>query len=376
MSGVPATTAEIDPPSPAASSVDASMRSDVVSTAVLKAAPQVFSLERITSGMAAIVYEYIRRSSLFKIEGFGSMSEYAERGLGVKGAESQKAYQRAGKAAWACFPATAQRVLESVTKGVTRVTIAGAPPSLPRVSVLRELPGALRRTDPAEHAALLQRVEAGEVTHQELRSTGRSTPNAPKASAPPGHSVVADDDGGADGDNIDKTEEASETGGVSLARPDIFNDTPDLEEADRYIGEAAALLTRLVGAWAENPGPDVDPVRPSVQKLVDELKGIAAALENNVIPTTVCRPCHGKGCKRCAGTGWLPKSGAHPKAPKVSTSGKKGVLKPIALRRSRRTKPANDGDRGEEQPATTPVKATTSKKNTTRKSKKPTGRRR
>lgn len=285
--------------------------------------------------MAAIVYWYLNRASLFKLEGFGSMAEYAERRLGVKGAECQKAYLRAGNAAWTHFPATAQRVLESVTNRVADVTGAGAPPSLPRVSVLRELPGALRRTHPTTHAALLQRVEAGEVTHQELRSTGRSTPNAPKAPAIGG--TVAAHVG---------TRGTESSSNQRVGRPDVFDDVPELEAAVGHLRAGSELLGKLVQAWTEGPGDDVATLQPVVAVALKAFESLTRQIDD-MTPTTVCAACDGKGCRGCSGTGWLPRSGAHPKSPRPTTARKTGKKRAPKLSASRTSKPGTKGARSQ-----------------------------
>jgi hypothetical protein len=271
--------------------------SDAVKSAVLRAAPNLFQVARMSTGMAAVVFEFVRSWKIYKESGFESMSAYAEAHLGVKGRNNYREYARGGKAAWTHYAALAQRLIEAISGGVALEGVQLHPPlglpSVPSVSLLRELPRALKRTDPSEHAEVLARVQAGECTYEELRAKRQLATTA--------EPVVAANDATPSSDADDGSEGAGGT------RPTIFDDVPELEEAARLTREAMGFLDRLVGAWDGNGGNDVDPILPRVRALAAKQKSIATELEDHIIPRTICASCSGEGCRVCRGMGWLPR---------------------------------------------------------------------
>ncbi len=100
--------------------------SDALKRAVLGAAPRIFALERMTSGMAALVFHIVSKERLYELDGFASMEEYAHKRLGVQGEANLKVFRRAGRAMWDNFPGLAMQAVEAVAGGVTFVTPDGA----------------------------------------------------------------------------------------------------------------------------------------------------------------------------------------------------------------------------------------------------------
>ena len=96
--------------------------SDALKRAVLGAAPRIFALERMTSGMVALLFHLISKERLYELDGFASMEEYAQKRLGVQGEANLKVFRRAGRAMWDNFPGLAMRAVEAVAAGVTFVT--------------------------------------------------------------------------------------------------------------------------------------------------------------------------------------------------------------------------------------------------------------
>ena len=256
-----------------ASSDAVSPPNDATKNAVLLAAPQVFQLERLTSGMAAVIFEFVRRWKLYEREAFKTMLEYASARLGVKSKQNYKEYARAGTAMWTHYECQARRVISYVAVGGMQLQPPPQPPPhVPVVSVLRELPRALRRTAPAEHAAILAQVEAGECTYDQLRLKGRVPPLSPTMPPAPDMNRGA----AVDANNADDHSEAvpvSETTSLDPARPAALDDAPDLEAAALLVRNAKDQLNNLVRVWDENPGPDVDPIRQRVQAFADARSG-------------------------------------------------------------------------------------------------------
>ncbi len=292
--------------------------SDALKRAVLGAAPRIFALERMTSGMAALLFHLISQEHLFALEGFASMDEYADKRLGVQSEANMKVFRRAGRAIWDNFPDLAMRAVEAVAGGVTFVTTDGALPSLPRVSVLRELPAALRRVkDADERAALLERVEEGDVTYEELRKVGRpSEAPATTASTTKGQAAGVSSPGTAVAAEHVTPDFGNRTSSTHLRRtrmPPVFDDVSDLEQAAEDLRTVQVFFDRLAKTYSENPERDVRPILPLLVGFVDRLGVLLDALEDRVIPSDVCASCEGNDdlCTICGGAGWVPRAGRH-----------------------------------------------------------------
>jgi hypothetical protein len=284
--------------------------SEATKTAVFEAAPNIFQHARMSTGMAAIVFEFVRRWKLYAHSGFSTMREYAERQLGVSG-ENYREYARAGKAMWENFPERATRVIEHICGAGQAGPGAIAPPaglpSVPSVSVLRVLPRALRQTDPSERAALIARVEAGQCTYDELRVKGKASVNGqPAFSTAPANDDVA----------IAPTESDESRADGAANRPDIFDDVPEFEEFVRLARDATGFLDRLDAGWSESGGPDIDPIRPRVRAIAKKFGELATEIDDTIIPRTACTACghDGEQCDNCGGLGWLPRVPAQAKA--------------------------------------------------------------
>lgn len=280
---------------------DITSPSDTIKAAVMRATPEVFKFERVTSGLSAVLYEAVRQWGLYKLEGFDSMTAYAEARLGVIGKPNNAAYARAGKAVWENYPALAQSAVDSLVgpKGFTRVN-PSLMPSVPGVGLLRELPAAIDRTEPAHRAELLERVGSGQMTHLELRHYGRATKPANPTKSPKTGTVT----------NVTAAEPRVPKG---FKRPDIFNDLGDLVHAACALREATSTLDSLRAGWSEHADHEVEPILPTLKEIIVALKAAATKLEKTT-PRTICTACRGEGerCRPCRSTGWLP---AKPSAP-------------------------------------------------------------
>ncbi len=315
--------------------------SEALKKAVLDAAPGVFQFERLSSGVAAVVYEFVLRNRLFERAGFDSMKDYAATRLGVS-AGSCKPYHRAGAAMWDIFPTTATSVIEYVAgrsggQLTPSLASAGLLPEIPCVSVLRELPRALRRVDPGEHDAIIQGVAAGEVTYEELHAAGRVR--------------TGRSDG--KGAHADSGTSAPVQGQARLGVPadiHIFDDVPELKGMAELLREALEVGQGVERVWTDNPGRDVDPVRPALTDVLADIKKAAKRIEDDIIPRSVCFACSGKGkrCQTCTGKGWMSRKSAIPpsangtpraaKAPATKTA--KTAKTSKATKRAKRAKPS------------------------------------
>jgi hypothetical protein len=319
----PLTQAPLGPPAIGGSPIVTSAPCKATKNAILKAAPNVFQLARMSTGAAATLFEFIRRWKLYVELGFNTMREYAARHLGVNGSNYRE-YDRAGKAMWAELPESASRVIEYLCGvGQTGPGAIAPPvglPSVPSVSVLRVLPRALRQTDPSERAALVARVEAGECTYDELRKKGKESESGgqPAFSTAPANDDVA----------IARTESDESRQDGAADRPDIFGDVPEFEEFVRLARQAIGFLDRLNEGWSESSGRDVDPIRPRVRAIAEGIGKFATEIDDTIIPRTVCSACAGANaaCTECRGMGWLPR------VPVRNRPAKKGVKRAKAIR--------------------------------------------
>jgi len=291
--------------------------SDTTKSAVMKATPEIFKFERVTSGVSAVLYEAVRQWDLYKLEGFASMTAYAEGKLGVIGKANNAAYARAGKAVWTYYPATAQRAIESLVgaKGFTGVNLTDLP-NVPGVGLLRELPAALERTKLSDRAALLERVGGGQMSHSDLRRQGRK--KAAKTHCNAGSAVAPA--------KVTTDEEHLPEG---FTRADIFNDVGDLDHAAGALREATSTLDSLRAGWSEHSAPDVLPVLPTLEAILVGLKAAAAKLDE-ITPRSICAACRGEAerCKACRKMGWLPRKSAL--APLRKTQSSKTAGKKVA----------------------------------------------
>jgi hypothetical protein len=156
------------------------------------------------------------------------------------------------------------------------------------VSLLKELPRALRRTDASEHAAIIAAVAAGTVTYEELHQKGRVS-NATEESPVPTERDVAESD--------------TDSSSSNEHRPGIFANLDELEKVAGSTRTALAQLNELVEAWKDDGGPDVDPILPRVRAIAGRLRSVATELENHILPEKVCARCCGEGCRACRGMG-------------------------------------------------------------------------
>lgn len=146
---------------------------------VLASAPRVFQIARTASGVACIVFEYVRVNDLFRQAGYEQMRLYARERLGVEGEADYKKTARAGGTFWRYFPEKCMDVMRVV---VGQGGDDRHPPALPQVptkSAVALLPAALKHTLDAERPKLLSRVLEGECTYVELQGIAF----APKVSA-------------------------------------------------------------------------------------------------------------------------------------------------------------------------------------------------
>jgi hypothetical protein len=264
---------------------------------VLSAAPDFMQRALTSTGVAATIFEYVRRWNLYEDQGFRTMREYAEVRLGVKG-QNYREYARGGKAMWDDLPELASQVIQYVSGQVVAAGAIAPPsglPCVPPVSVLRVLPRALRGTDPSERSALIARVEAGKCTYEELREKGKVVATAEPAG--PATDDASDAAGGAED--------------IVTNRPAIFENVPDLEETLASTRVAMTRMGELASTWDDDGGPDVDPILPRVRALAGQLRSVATELEDNIIPRTVCSSCSGEGCRACRGMGWFPRVPLH-----------------------------------------------------------------
>jgi hypothetical protein len=165
---------------------------------------------------------------------------------------------------------------------------------------LRVLPRALRQTDPSERAALIARVEAGECTYDELRTKGQiPTETQPASPVGPANDEPAGLEIG----------EGLQTDQIDPHAPAIFSNLPDLDGILRATRTAAEALKSLVDDWANDGGPDVDPILPRMRVIAEELEKFATEIDDTIIPRTVCAACSGSNdtCSACRGMGWLPR---------------------------------------------------------------------
>jgi hypothetical protein len=295
--------APIETPTPTVAPVIIPSPTEATKKAILNAAPNVFQLVRMSTGAAAVIFEFVRRWKLYVELGFSTMREYAAQQLGVSG-DNYREYARAGKAMWDDLPELASRVIEYLCGvGQTGPGAIAPPvglPSVPSVSVLRVLPRALRQTDPSERAALIARVEAGECTYDELRTKGPiPTETQPASPVAPANDDLAD---GEKGDGL-------QTDQVDPRAPAIFSNLPELNGMLKMARTAAEAAKTIVDIWVNDGGPDVDPIVPRVRVIADTFAKLASEIDDTIIPRTVCSACKGSDdtCSACRGMGWLPR---------------------------------------------------------------------
>lgn len=141
---------------------------------VLATAPGLFALSAMSSGAAAITFEYIRKNQLFKRSGHNSMVVYAYERLGVRTTAAYKKVARAGRNAWEHLPALCERIVSQLCEqGVTAITAAGSSSqTVPNETVLSHLGRALRGIQRSQHPEFLERVLAGHVNGEQMRAIG------------------------------------------------------------------------------------------------------------------------------------------------------------------------------------------------------------
>lgn len=151
---------------------------------VLDTAPRMFDLARRASGIAAVLFEYVRVNALFVQAGHDTMQEYAAAKLGICSNPYFKKACQAGAAVWSLYPVASEAVMRSLPRdGYPGIQLDNPPPSVPNLSVLARLPAALRKLPEEEHVEFLADVVAGNYTRSEIeeiskRQVGPETPPA------------------------------------------------------------------------------------------------------------------------------------------------------------------------------------------------------
>jgi len=151
-------------------------------------APAVFEFHRHFTGVLGALYVHIENEKLYKDAGFGTMADYARRRLRITDKATMKKHRRAGRAAWEFYREQCFHVVRLLETGFTPVD--GAPPPLPTLSALDQLPRTLKKLSASrplsshEQARILNHTLSGHYTLNDLK--GLATPMATPPPATPG----------------------------------------------------------------------------------------------------------------------------------------------------------------------------------------------
>jgi ParB-like chromosome segregation protein Spo0J len=147
-------------------------------------------------------------------------------------------------------------------------------------------------------------VEQGRVkeTAKQIRIANAAARTAPAANA----SCLSEPAPAEQGDQIEDTTSWNACGAAFA--PAIFENLTEIHETAVTLGEAAGLVRQLLETWRADPGPDVDPILPALQEVLDKVTQAANVFDASIVPRAVCTACMGQGCSGCGGKGWLDKA--------------------------------------------------------------------